>query len=124
MINTKSQVKYQLIKKDILYIKNRFRSNGACGDSCRRPGENIFIDANQPDDESSTRYHERVLCMVIKLYDMDTMEYTGSIVGNGNDWEYREVTNEHMISMTKGMPLKAVLSCLTTFNMVYDIIEH
>lgn len=61
--------------------------------------------------------------MEIKLYDMDTLEYSGSIVGNNNAWEYREVKNDHMISVTKGMPLKAVLGCLTTFNMVYDIIE-
>jgi hypothetical protein len=61
--------------------------------------------------------------MEIKLYDMDTMEYAGSIMVENNSWEYRDVKNDHMVSVTKGMPIKAVMACLTTFNMVYDIIE-
>ncbi len=61
--------------------------------------------------------------MVIKLYNMDTLEYSGSIITNNNSWEYRDVTNDHMISVTKGMPLKAVLVCLASFNMVYDVVE-
>jgi hypothetical protein len=61
--------------------------------------------------------------MEIKLYHMDTLEYSGSIVMKGSSWEYRDVKNDHMISVTRGMPIKAVLSCLTTFELVYDIIE-
>jgi hypothetical protein len=61
--------------------------------------------------------------MVIKLYQMDTLEYSGSIVVKENTWEYQGVTNDHMISVTKGMPIKAVLACLTTFNLVYDMIQ-
>ncbi|PKL40602.1 MAG: hypothetical protein CVV44_03090 [Spirochaetae bacterium HGW-Spirochaetae-1] len=61
--------------------------------------------------------------MEIKLYDADTMEYAGSILVNGGDWEYRDVDHEHLISVTKGMPLKAVLSNLIMFNFVYDILE-
>ncbi len=62
--------------------------------------------------------------MEIKLYDMDTMEYSGSIVVDNNAWEYREVKNDHMISVTRGMPLKALLACMAGFNLVYDIIEQ
>jgi hypothetical protein len=61
--------------------------------------------------------------MEIKLYHMDTMEYSGSIIVKGNEWEYRDVKNDHMISVTKGMPIKAVLPCLITFELVYDLIE-
>jgi hypothetical protein len=64
-----------------------------------------------------------VKSMVIKLYQMDTLEYSGSIIVNNNAWEYRDVANDHMVSVTKGMPLKAVLACLASFNMVYDVIE-
>ena len=62
--------------------------------------------------------------MVIKLYHMDTLEYSGSIVVKDNGWEYRDITNDHMVSVTKGMPLKAVLACLASFNMVYDVVEE
>jgi len=61
--------------------------------------------------------------MVIKLYDMDTMEYSGSIVVSGAAWEYQDVQNDHMISVTRGMPLKPLLACLVQFNLVYDIID-
>jgi hypothetical protein len=62
--------------------------------------------------------------MVIKLYHMDTLEYSGSIIVDKNAWEYRDVTNDHMVSVTRGMPLKAVLACLANFNMVYDVLEE
>jgi hypothetical protein len=61
--------------------------------------------------------------MVIKLYQMDTLEYSGSILVKDNSWEYQDVTNDHMVSVTKGMPLKAVLACLASFNLVYDVIQ-
>ncbi|MCP4130360.1 MAG: hypothetical protein GY754_05215 [bacterium] len=60
----------------------------------------------------------------VKLFDADSFEYSGSIIVNGKQWEYSEVTNEHMISVTSGMPLKAALACLISFNLVYDIIEE
>ncbi len=58
---------------------------------------------------------------IIKLYDCDSLEYCGSIISEGAEWEYEGVADEHMISVTKGMPLKGVLACLINFNMVYDI---
>ena len=61
--------------------------------------------------------------MVIKLYHMDTLEYSGSIIVKENAWEYQDVTDDHMMSVTRGMPLKALLACLTTFNLVYDMIQ-
>ncbi len=60
----------------------------------------------------------------IKLYDADSFEYAGSIVVSGSDWEYRDVDNDHMKSVTQGMPVKAVLMCMINFNLVYDIIEE
>lgn len=59
----------------------------------------------------------------IKLFDADTMEYAGSIVINKGQWQYEDVNNEHLKQMTTGMPIKAVLACLISFNLVYDIIE-
>lgn len=61
--------------------------------------------------------------MEIKLYHVDSMEYSGSIDVKEGSWEYRDVTNDHMVSVTKGMPLKAVLACLINFDLVYDVIE-
>jgi hypothetical protein len=61
--------------------------------------------------------------MEIKLYHIDSLEYSGSIDVKEASWEYRDVTNDHMISVTKGMPLKAVLACLVTFDLVYDVID-
>jgi hypothetical protein len=61
---------------------------------------------------------------IIKLYDCDSLEYCGSIISEGATWEYKDVTDEHMISVTKGMPLKGVLACLINFNMVYDIYDN
>ncbi len=60
----------------------------------------------------------------IKLYDMDSMEYAGCIEVTGARWEYRDVCDEHMLEVTAGMPLKALLACLVSFNYVYDVIEH
>lgn len=60
----------------------------------------------------------------VKLFYADTLEYAGSMIVNGPEWEYTGVKDEHMITVTKGMPLKAVCSCLINFNLVYDIIEN
>ncbi|TAL32931.1 MAG: hypothetical protein EPN93_14775 [Spirochaetes bacterium] len=62
--------------------------------------------------------------MEVKMYDMDTLEYCGSIFADGGSWRFQGVTNEHLISMTKGMPFKAVLASLVGFQIVYDIIEE
>jgi len=59
----------------------------------------------------------------IKLYDADTLEYAGSMKVNGQEWRYDGVNDEHLIKTTTGFPLKAVLSSLITFNLVYDVIE-
>lgn len=59
----------------------------------------------------------------VKLYDADTMEYAGSMITKGNTWDYNDVKDEHLIQVTRGMPLKSVLPCLISFNLVYDIVE-
>ena len=59
----------------------------------------------------------------IKLYDADSLEYSGSMIVEGKDWKYDGVNDEHLIQVTTGLPLKAALSCLITFNFVYDVIE-
>lgn len=59
----------------------------------------------------------------VRLYDADSLEYSGSIQVNGDTWEYVNVTDSFMVQTTTGMPLKAVLSNLIIFNIVYDIIE-
>ncbi len=59
----------------------------------------------------------------IKLYDADSLEYSGSMIVEGKDWKYDGVKDEHLIQVTTGLPLKAALSCLITFNFVYDVIE-
>jgi hypothetical protein len=61
--------------------------------------------------------------MEIKLYHIDSLDYSGSIDVMEGSWNYRGVTNDHLISVTTGMPLKAVLSCLVAFDLVYDVIE-
>ncbi|MBP7737988.1 MAG: hypothetical protein KA369_18565 [Spirochaetes bacterium] len=61
--------------------------------------------------------------MEIRMYHVDTMEYSGSIDVKDGSWQYRDVTNDHMIKVTSGMPFKAVLACLINFDLVYDIIE-
>ena len=60
----------------------------------------------------------------IKLYDADSLEYSGSMIVNGKEWKYDGVKDEHLIKVTSGMPLKAALSCLISFNFVYDVIEE
>jgi hypothetical protein len=60
----------------------------------------------------------------IKLFDADTLEYAGSIVMNdSSSWSYVNVKDDYMVGVTSGMPLKAALQCMITFNLVYDIIE-
>lgn len=59
----------------------------------------------------------------IKLYDADSLEYSGSMIVEGGQWKYDGVKDEHLIQVTSGMPLKAALSCLISFNFVYDVIE-
>jgi hypothetical protein len=60
----------------------------------------------------------------ITLFDADTLEYAGSIVMNdSSSWSYVNVKDDYMVGVTSGMPLKAALQCMITFNLVYDIIE-
>lgn len=59
----------------------------------------------------------------IILYDADTTEYSGKIIVEGSQWHFVEVSNAYLATFTKGMPLKAMLPCLISFNLVYDIIE-
>jgi hypothetical protein len=59
----------------------------------------------------------------IKLFDMETLEPSGSIITEGNQWHYKDVQNLYMADITRGMPLKALLGCLATFGLVYDIVE-
>lgn len=61
--------------------------------------------------------------MEIRLYHIDTDEYSGSIITSGSSWEYRDVPDQHLVNTTSGMPLKAVLANLVAFNLVYEIIE-
>ncbi len=56
----------------------------------------------------------------IKLFDADSLEYSGSIVVTGKDWQYENCTHDDLQSVTTGMPLKAVLANLIIFNLVYD----
>jgi len=61
----------------------------------------------------------------VKLYDADTLEYAGSmVVVKKNEWNYVDVKDKHLTEATKDMPLKSVLPCLISFNLVYDIIEE
>ncbi len=62
--------------------------------------------------------------MEIKLYHIDTLEYRGSIAVKGSEWEFMDVNDDHMKTVTRGMPLKALLASLVTFDLVYDIIEN
>jgi len=59
----------------------------------------------------------------VKLYNADTFEYTGSMIVKNDTWEYVNMEDKYLFEVTKGMPLKSVLPCLITFNLVYDIIE-
>ncbi len=60
----------------------------------------------------------------IKLFDADTLESCGSILVQGKEWQFSNCPNEDLVSMTTGMPLKAVLANLIMFNMVYDEIDY
>jgi len=57
------------------------------------------------------------------LYDAYSLEYSGKILVDGNNWQFSEVSNNFLLTFTKGMQLKAMLQCLISFNIVYDIIE-
>ena len=59
----------------------------------------------------------------VKLYNADSMEYAGSMIVNGNTWNYSGVKDDFLVEVTTGMPLKSVFPCLISFNLVYDIIE-
>jgi hypothetical protein len=59
----------------------------------------------------------------IKLFNADSLEYSGSIIVNGQTWEFSGVTDEHLVRTTSGMPVKALLACLISFNLVYDIVQ-
>jgi len=59
----------------------------------------------------------------IKLFDADSLEYAGSILVNEGVWNYHDVKDDYLVQVTSGMPLKAALQCLITFNLVYDVIE-
>lgn len=61
---------------------------------------------------------------IIKLYDADTFEYRGMILVCGKMWEYREMNDDYLQTVTLGMPLKAVLASLISFNIVYEIEGH
>ena len=60
----------------------------------------------------------------VKLYDADTLEYAGSMVVKDKSWEYVDIKDKHLSEVTKGMPIKSVLPCLISFNLVYDVIEE
>ena len=60
----------------------------------------------------------------VKLYNADTLEYAGSMVVKNDSWEYVNVEDKYLSDVTQGMPLKSVLPCLITFNLVYDVIEE
>ena len=60
----------------------------------------------------------------IKLFDADTLEYAGEIIINKDQWQYNNVDNDNLVKTTSGMPIKAVLPCLISFNLVYDIVEE
>jgi hypothetical protein len=61
--------------------------------------------------------------MKVKLYHIDTLEYAGSIIVRENGWDYEGVSDAHLKSVTRGMPVKAVLANLAAFDLVYDVIE-
>ncbi len=61
--------------------------------------------------------------MEIKLYHIDTLDYSGSIIVEGGAWEFREVNNEFLVNSTRGMPLRGLLALLVSFDLVYDMIE-
>ncbi len=60
----------------------------------------------------------------IKLYDADTLEYMGSIQVQESGWHFLDCARQDLVKMVTGMPLRAMLQCLISFNMVYDEIEQ
>ena len=60
----------------------------------------------------------------VKLYNADTLEYAGEIIVSSHEWEYKNVSDSSLLEMTRGMPLKALLPCLISFNIVYDLFEE
>jgi len=57
----------------------------------------------------------------IKLFDADTLDYSGKIVADEKNWNFVDVKDDHLIKMTSKMPLRGVLSSLMTFNLVYEL---
>ena len=68
--------------------------------------------------------NKTIITREIKLYDADSLEYAGSIIVKGSEWRFENCTNEDLVSVTSGMPLKAVLVNLIGFNLVYDDIPR
>jgi len=60
----------------------------------------------------------------VRLYNADTLEYAGTMIVKDNSWDSVDINDKYLLEMTKGMPIKSVLPCLITFNLVYDIIEE
>lgn len=60
---------------------------------------------------------------IIKLFDMETLEFSGTIIAENGRWQYKDVTNPQLLQLTHGMPLKALLGCLAALGLVYDIEE-
>jgi len=58
----------------------------------------------------------------IHLFNADTLEYAGKILVHPDRWEYHEVADEYLKEVTSNMPLKGVLSCLISFNLVYEMV--
>jgi hypothetical protein len=54
---------------------------------------------------------------------MDTLEFSGSIITEDNQWHFKDVKNSYMVDITRGMPLRALLSSLSIFGLVYDLEE-
>ncbi len=60
----------------------------------------------------------------VLLYNCDSLDYVGKIKITDGKWNFEEIDNEFLIKTTSGMPLKAVLATLISFDLVYDIIEN
>lgn len=59
----------------------------------------------------------------IHLFNADTLEYAGKILVHPDRWEYHDdVTDEYLKEVTAHMPLKGALSCLISFNLVYEMV--
>ncbi len=60
----------------------------------------------------------------VLLYNCDSLDYVGKITITDDKWNFEEIDNEFLVKTTSGMPLKAVLATLISFDLVYDIIEN